>query len=443
MGSTAEVARIVRVDETNARPFTRLADLNEEDGMDEATPQTWLALSSALGLGLLIGLVRERSPGRAHGIAGLRTHALVALGAAVATSLGQPAMLVALAVTGVLAAMGYRATRHDDPGLTSEVTLVVTFLLGAMAMRTPALATALAVVVAVLLYAKQPLHELTRETFSEREVFDGLLLLASALVILPILPDRPIGPFSAINLATIWKLVVLVMAVSALGHVVLRLVGNRWGLAAAGFFAGYVSSTAATIGFGQRAKETPALLRSAVAAALLANLASLTLCVPILWAVSPPLVRDLLPELGAIGAVLLAGGLLGLHRGEDDAVKPPTSESRMFRFGQALGFALLVAALTFVAAALAAWIGPRGAMAAAAMSALAELHAAVATLANQFSRGGLEAAEARWWMLALLAASLTAKSVIAWVSGGAAYGLRVSAGLMAALAAGGAMVAVF
>ncbi len=414
--------------------------------MDEATPQTWLALSSALGLGLLIGLVRERSGGRGHRIAGLRTHALVALMAAVAAMLGSMVVLVGLVVVGVLAAMAYRATQQDDPGLTSEVTLVLTFLLGALALRFPALATGLAVVVAVLLYAKQPLHELTRETFSEREVFDGLLLLASALVILPILPilpDRPIGPFEAINLATIWKLVVLVMAVSALGHIVLRVVGNRWGLAAAGFFAGYVSSTAATIGFGQRAKETPALLRSAVAAALLSNLASLTLCVPILWAVSPPLVRDLLPELGAIGAVLLAGGLMGLHRSDDDAVKPPTSESRMFRFGQALGFALLVAVLTFVAAALASWVGPRGAMAAAALSAMAELHAAVATLANQFSRGGLEAAEARWWMLALLAASLTAKSVIAWVSGGAAYGLRVSAGLMLALVAGAAMVWVF
>lgn len=280
MGVHGEGARIVRVDETNARPFAMLRVGDRNDAMDEATPETWLALSSALGLGLLIGLVRERRPGRAHAIAGLRTHALVALAAAVAMSLGVPVLLVALALTGLLAAMGYHATSADDAGLTSEVTLVLTFLLGAMAMRTPALATGLAVVVAVLLYAKEPLHELTRETFSEREVFDGLLLLASALVILPILPDRPIGPYQAINLATIWKLVVLVMAVSALGHVVLRVIGNRWGLAAAGFFAGYVSSTAATIGFGQRAKETPSLLRSAVAAALLSNLASLTLCVP-------------------------------------------------------------------------------------------------------------------------------------------------------------------
>ena len=67
----------------------------------------------------------------------------------------------------------------------------------------------------------------------------------------------------------------------------------------------------------------------------------------------------------------------------------------------------------------------------------------ITALANQFARGGLEATEARGWMLALLAASLIAKSVIAWVSGGTAYGWRVSAGLMAALAAGAAMVVVF
>lgn len=399
-------------------------------------PAVWLSLSSALGLGLLIGLVRERAGGEARAIAGLRTHALTALGAAVAAQLGLPVLLVMLAGVVVLAALAYLGTRDHDAGLTSEVALLLTALLGALAMQSPPLATGLAVVAALLLYAKEPLHRLTRQVLSEREVFDGLLLLASALVILPILPDEAIGPFQAINPATLWKLVVLVMAVSALGHVALRLIGNRWGLAAAGFFAGYVSSTAAVIGFGQRARETPALLSSTVAAALLSNLASLSLCVPILWAVSPPLVIDLWPELAAIGAVLLAGGLLGLRAGRDDPAAPPTAESRMFRFGQALGFALVVAVLTFVSAALAAWIGPRGAMAAAVISATAELHAAVATLANQFARGGLSDIEARWLMLALLGASLATKSVIAWISGGAAYGMRVAVGLLAALAAG-------
>lgn len=404
--------------------------------MTEIDANLLRGFSSALGLGLLIGLVRERSHAGGHSIAGLRTHALCALAAAVAAWLGMPAFLLALAVVGVLAAMGYRATHGQDPGLTSEIALVMTSLLGGVAMRSPALATGLAVLVAVLLYAKEPLHRLSRERLSEREVSDGLMLLAAALVVLPILPDRNLGPFDAINLATLWKLVVLVMGVSALGHVALRMVGNRWGLAVAGFFAGYVSSTAAVIGFGQRSKETPALLRSAVAAALLANLASLSLCLPILWTVSPALATALLPELLAVGTVLLVGGLLGLRAGRDEQIPPPTAQSRMFRFGHALGFALLVAALVLLSAALSAWIGPTGAMAAAIVSAMAELHAAVATLGSLMSQGSIDLGQARWLMLGLLAASLTTKSAMALASGGRAYGLGVAAGLLVALAAG-------
>ena len=89
---------------------------DRNDAMDETTPETWLALSSALGLGLLIGLVRERRPGRAHAIAGLRTHALVALAAAVAMSLGVPVLLVALALTGLLAAMDWAAAHAPSFG---------------------------------------------------------------------------------------------------------------------------------------------------------------------------------------------------------------------------------------------------------------------------------------------------------------------------------------
>ncbi len=400
-------------------------------------PAVWLSLSSALGLGLLIGLVRERA--HADGplaIAGLRTHALLALAGAVAALLGHGALPVALAAVAVLAALAYRATRADDPGLTGEVALLLTTLLGGLAVASPMLATALAVVVALLLYAKAPLHRFSRQLLTEREVSDGLMLLAAALVVLPALPDRGLGPFGAINPATVWKLVVLVMAVSALGHVCLRLVGSRWGLAVAGFFAGYVSSTAAVLGFGQRVRETPGLLRSAVAAALLANLASLSLCAPVLAAVSPAALAAVWPVLAAVGGVLLGGGLLGLRMGRGEQAAPPAAESRMFRFGQALGFALVVATLTLVTAALSAWIGTQGAMVAAVLTASVEVHAAVATLAGQFARGALDPAQARAWMTALLGAGLVVKSAMAWVSGGRAYGLRVAAGLMAALAAG-------
>lgn len=394
-----------------------------------------LPLGVSLSLGLLVGAVRERRKPEAAVVAGLRTHALVALAAAVALWLGLTVFIAVLLLVGLFAALSYRGSRDQDPGLTGEVALVMTALLGGLALRAPGLAGGLGVLVAVLLYAKAPLHRLTRDLVSEHELQDGLILLASALVILPLLPDRPLGPFDVFNPATLWKLVVLVMAISALGHVALRATGNRWGLAVAGFFAGYVSSTAAIAGFGQRVRETPALLSSAVGAAMLANLASLSLFVPILLAVAPGLMPVLWPELAAAALVMSAGGLFGLRRGEDDDVPAPTAQSRMFRLSHALVFAAIITAVLFASAALNAWLGPRGAITAATLAALAELHAAVATVGNLFTGGVLTAEDARWTLLGLLAASWVAKTVVAWTSGGRGYGLRVCAGLGAAVAA--------
>ncbi|HEX5755489.1 MAG TPA: MgtC/SapB family protein, partial [Arenimonas sp.] len=179
------------------------------------------SLAAALGIGLLIGTVRERRETRKDVVAGLRTHALTALAGVTALWLGLVVFAVVLALAGVFVAMSYWTSRDHDPGLTGEIALVLTCLLGGLALPQPALAAALGVLTALLLYAKQPLQRLTRELLSEREVQDGLLLLASALVILPLLPNRPLGPFGVFNPATLWTLVVLVMAISAVGHVAL------------------------------------------------------------------------------------------------------------------------------------------------------------------------------------------------------------------------------
>lgn len=393
-----------------------------------------LPLATALGVGLLVGAVRERRHPDRTASAGLRTHALAALSGAVALWLGLAVFVVVVALAGLFAAMSYRLSHAEDPGLTGEITLVLTTLLGGLAVGLPALAGGLGVVVAALVYLKAPLHRLARERVSEAEVRDGLVLLASALVVLPLVPDRSMGPFDVFNPAMLWKLVVLVMAISALGHVALRLVGNRWGLAVAGFFAGYVSSTAAVAGFGQRVRETPALRSQAVGAAMLANLASLSLFVPILLAVSPALLSQVAWELAAGGAVLLTGGLLGL-RPDGHGEPPPTAQSRMFRFRHALMFALVITAVLFVSAALNAWLGPRGAMAGATVAALAEVHAAAVTVARLSAAGTFDADQARWAIVLLLAASSLAKSVVAFASGGMSYGLRVAAGLAAMVVA--------
>lgn len=402
-----------------------------------------LSLTTALGIGLLIGLLYERRKEHDPAIAaGLRTHTLASLVGAISLWLGMPVFIVALVATGAFAALSYQRTSSIDNGITSEFALLCCCLLGGLAMRLPGAAGALAVLVAILIYAKPKLHRFSRELVSDREIADGLVLLAGALIVLPLLPDEPIGPYGALNLATVWKLVVLVMAIGALGHVALRLIGSRWGLLVSGFFAGYVSSTAATAGFGQRVKEQPALMPSAIGATMLANLASVSLFVPILIAIAPALLRDIGLELLAAGAVLVVGALLGIRRGDKVDAPPPTADARMFRIGQALGFAAIIAGVLFVSHIAAQWLGPNAALAAAFLTALAELHAAVATVGTLFRDDTIDARHAQWAVVGLLAASSAAKSVVAFVSGGPAFGIRVAIGL-SAMTAAAAAVAMF
>lgn len=412
----------------------------------EVTAATVSGLAAALGIGLLIGLERERRKGQGpvREAAGLRTHALLSLGGALAMLLDVRLLLVACALVGALAVVSYARTDAADPGVTGEVTMLISVLLGALAVRNPALGSGLGVLVAVLLYTKQPLHRLSRDLISQREVSDLLLLASAILVIWPLLPDRAVDPWGALNPATIWKYVVLVMAVGAAGHVALRVVGARWGLPLAGFFSGFASSTAATAGFGQRARATPEIRSAAAAAALLANLASHLLMIVIIGAGAPALLRSVGWPLAANCLVLLAASAVGIwHAPGDTEPLPGQPTARAFHLSWALTFGAVIALVLFVSAWLQHVFGDSGALAAAGIAALAELHAAAASMAQLTATGGLSVQSARWGLVALLLASGLVKSAVAFTSGGRRYGLRVSAGLLGAAGCAGAVLATF
>ena len=235
-------------------------------------------LAAAIGLGLLIGVVRERAdPDPLHTIAGVRTHVLVALSGALGAILGTAVLVMVLLVVGALAVASYFKSSARDPGLTGEVALPTTALLAALAQWHPSIAAGLSVLTASVLLAKRPLHDLVRQRISEQELQDVLLLAGAALVVLPLMPDQAIDPWGVLVPYRLWRLVVLILAVGMVGHVALRMVGARWGLPVAGFLSGFASSTAAVAGFGHRAREHPAQVQAAASGALFANLGSLVL----------------------------------------------------------------------------------------------------------------------------------------------------------------------
>lgn len=236
--------------------------------------------------------------------------------------------------------------------------------------------------------------------------------------------------------AQLWRFVVLVMAVGMLGHVSLRAVGTRWGFLVAGFFAGFASSTAAIAGFGQRVRTAPLQMRAAVGAALLANLASLSLIAAVAAAASPVFLGSLSLPLLACGIVLGVGGLMGINATNGVAL-PEEPPARSFRISHALLLAVLIGALLLVSAWLQHAFGVAGALIAAWCVALAEIHAATASLAQLYAVGELPLHTARFGMLGVLAAATVAKTIVAIITGGLGYGWRVGLGLAASTLAAG------
>ena len=228
-------------------------------------------LVAALGGGLLVGVGRERQKAQQpqHEPAGVRSFTVVALVGATAALLGPVAVAVAGVAVAALAVASYWHSVEHDPGVTTELALLATFLLGALAQGHAQLGAGLFVAPALLLQSKAWLHRFTRQVLSEDELRDALLLAASALIVLPLLPDRAFDPWAVLNPRKLWLYAVLVMAINALGYIALRAFGAGRGLVLAGLLGGFVSSAATIAGMGQRAAAQPRLVAGCVAAALL------------------------------------------------------------------------------------------------------------------------------------------------------------------------------
>lgn len=401
-------------------------------------------LITAIGIGLMIGVIRERKNVIEDTKAGIRTHALIAVLAALSWHLGMVTFTVTLIIVGAFAVAGYIQTARKDPGLTGEVTIVLTFILAASAQRNLMLSAALAVLTAILLKAKTSIHKLSRELISEQELSEGLLILASALIVLPLLPEEAIDPWGAVQLNTVWKIVVLIMAMGMFGHIARRALGDRFGLPVAGFFSGFASSTAAIASLGQRVSQNPTLTSPASVAALLANLSSLMLFLGVVGTVAPGLISSMMiPFIAACAALLIMAGYYFItYRKDSSTIDQDSGQS--FKLSHALIIALAISLVTLLSAWLNRKVGGEGVLAALSLVSLVELHSAGVSLGQLSARSEVTLPIAQWGLIAMIGSSSLAKIVLSFMSGKKQFGLRVSFGLilsMIALIAGKLLVA--
>ena len=385
----------------------------------------------ALAIGLLIGLERERrkGDGASRSPAGLRTFALVGLLGGVVALIGDTNLILlagSFVALGALAA--YALGDRKDLGLTGEVALLATYVLGILAQTRPVVALEAGVVVTALLAFRVQLHRFVRDRITDQEVLDALTFAIAAVVILPLLPDRAVDPFGLLNPFTLWRLAVVAMGLGFLGYIAQRLLGGRYGLLVAGLAAGLVSSTAAIAAMGARSKNHPDLAAASAAGAVASMIGSLGYVAAIIVAVSPRLFVILVAPLGlsAVLMLLYAGWLV---RRVPKQITEAQTVGRAFNSVAVLLFVVLVGGFSLASELLIRWLGAPGALVGAAVMGFADAHASSVSMATLFAGERLAVAAAAIGVALTLTTNMAVKIPTAFVAGSRSYGWQVTIGV--------------
>lgn len=402
-------------------------------------------MAVALAIGLLVGIERgwrRREEAEGDRVAGLRTFGLVGLVGGLAGLLaGASEMLVlGLGFVGVslLVAAGYKAgTRsREDVGMTTEVAVLATFLLAAMAgLGHLTLAASGAVVMLLLLSQKSLLHGWL-ERLKYPELVAGIKLLLISVVLLPLLPNRGIGPWNVLNPYVIWWMVVLIAALSFVGYFAIRIAGARAGTIFTALFGGLASSTAVTLSLARMARKRnadPALLAGGILLACGTMFPRMLLVASVIHA---PLFGALVWPALAMAAVtygaaawLLRSGDRGGGRSGDLLPNNP------LELTSALAFGLLLAVVMVLGRALTEWLGKTGTYLLAAASGIADVDAITLSLARM-SADDLAPAIAATGIVIAAAVNSLVKASMALAIGGRALGSRTGIPLALAVVAG-------
>jgi uncharacterized membrane protein (DUF4010 family) len=403
-----------------------------------SSPLAGAALS--LLIGLLLGLERERSRAPDEPLfAGIRTFPLLTLGgdlAVRATTAGFPNVLPAflLAVAG-LAVAAYLRTGGPHVGATTEVTAILSPLLGAMvAAGQPLLAAALAVVVTLLLTLKAPLHRVAGAV-TEPEILAILKFAIVAVILLPLLPAAPFGPYGAIVPRHVGLVVVTVSAVSLLGYLLVRVLGSRAGWPLAGALGGLVSSTAVTLSFSGKARAVPELAPGLAIAIVLASTVLYARVIVFILLFDPVLGLHLLPRMAllfTVGAAFAGWQLLRRrpagHSGEVALGNPAD-------LGRAALLGLLFAGILLGSRAAQDAFGARGLWMAGFAGGMVDVDSVVLSAARLRQQGMASVDDAAAAVLLATTSNLLVKGGFVLVVGGRALARRVLPAFAVLLAA--------
>lgn len=400
-------------------------------------------LTVALAIGLLVGLERgwqTRDAEDNRRAAGFRTFALSGLlgGVTGLVALKTSAAVIGwvfLGYMGAFAAFHWLEARSEGrASVTSVVAGMLTFLLGTMAVVGDLqLAIACAVGMTVLLALREPLHRWIN-SLSWQEIRAVLTLLAMSFLLLPLLPNRPIDPWNAINPHRIWLLAIMIATISFAGYVAVKALGNRLGVFMAAGAGGLASSTATTLALARLAREHPSSSGLLSAGILVASGVMMLRTGAIALALNAALFSPLIPALLTAAAVLGIGAAVLWFRSVQQET-PDLQIANPLEIGTAIKLAALLAAVMLAAELVRRMFGGIGVLVVAALSGVADVDAVTISMARM-AGGDVDPNTAAHAIMIAIAVNTVSKTIVAGSVGNRKVGFLVGGISAAALAAG-------
>lgn len=349
-------------------------------------------LAIALALGLIIGVERgwtSRESPEELGSDGLRNFALVGLFGGIAALLAEQWSNALLAVIflglSILVSTSYvlTAEKSQDYGNTTELALLITFVLGALVVKGFSLeAVAVAVIVTWLLKLKPEIHQLLA-WLTKRELVATLQLLLLALVTLPLLPNENIGPREAVNPRAIGLLVLLIISISYVGYFIIRLWQGKAGVLLVGLLGGLASSTATTIALARLAKQEQAPIKLLATAIALATGTMSPRLLLVIAVINSQLASQLAVSLIILGLIPLIIALILISKGiRQKTTNVPFKLSNPFEISIALQYSFILIVLSLLIKVAEEWLGNTGIYLISALSGLADVDTVSISLAR-------------------------------------------------------------
>ncbi len=405
-------------------------------------------LAVAALAGLAVGIEREWS-GHASGplarFAGVRTFFLLGAIAGVSGWLldsGEQSLALALVlVTGSLIVTAYWVAARRSPeaidGTTETAALLVLgigLLAGVGHLR---LASGVAAVMVLALGEKDAIRRFVGR-IGQDEMRAALQFAVLALVILPLLPEGPIGPWGGVRPRSLWIVVLLFSGLNFAGYLARRALGTSHGYPAMGALGGMVSSTLVTLNFARQSRKEP---EHAIPLAI-GTVAACTVLVPRILAITLILNADLVPWISlSLGPVFIAGALLillagrSLRSASSDSTLPAPGNPLQLR--SAIQMVVAFQVVLTVLGIITSRFGEGGVLATGGVLGLTDMDALTLGMNRLAETPALERIAAQAITIGVVVNSLF-KAILAMSLGAPAYRARVGPGLLALAAAGAA-----